>query len=157
MKSSWQSYGSKGNWMRVFSQVPVHFATLLGFSICLGGGGGGDAARRGFFAAGFFGGAAGMRSSVAPLLMFVMRRAGAFLAAGLREGHCGGAPPPLLPYMLAALKSNFAHHSLYGRSGAFLGAGRFYRVSCFISASASIMRVQMAAIMGQKPAARRLI
>ena len=110
----------------MFSQVPVHLATLLGFSICLGGGGagGGDAWRlaAGFFAVGFFGGAAGTRSSVAPLLMFVMRRAGAFLAAGLREGHWGGAPPPLLPpYMLAALKSNFAHRSLSVRSGAFLG------------------------------------
>ena len=95
--------------MRVFSHVPVHFATLLGFSICLGGGGagGGDAVRRGFFAAGFFGGAAGMRSSVAPLLMFVILKAGAFLAAGLREGHCGGAPPPLLPpYILALPNSN---------------------------------------------------
>jgi len=86
----------------VFSHVPVHFAILLGFSICLGGGGagGGDAVRLCFFAAGFFGGAAGMRSSVAPLLMFVMRNAGAFLAAGLREGHCGGAPPLPPPYML---------------------------------------------------------
>tara|TARA_B100000459_G_scaffold85546_1_gene47907 strand:+ start:143 stop:622 length:480 start_codon:yes stop_codon:yes gene_type:complete len=108
MKSSWQSYGSKGNWMRVFSHVPVHFAILLGFSICLGGGGagGGDTSRRlaaGFFAVGFFGGgAAGMRSSVAPLLMFVILKAGAFLAAGLREGHCGGAPPLLPPYMLCS-------------------------------------------------------
>ena len=100
----------------MFSHVPVHFAILWGFSICLGGGGagGGDAARLCFFAAGFFGGAAGTRSSVAPLEMFVMRNAGAFLAAGLREGHCGGAPPPLLPpYMLAQLsKLKFAHHSL---------------------------------------------
>ena len=96
----------------MFSHVPVHLATLLGFSICLGGGGagGGDASRRlaaGFFAAGFLGGAAGMRSSVAPLLMFVILKAGAFLAAGLREGHCGGAPPPLLPpYILALPNSN---------------------------------------------------
>ena len=103
----------------MFSHVPVHFAILLGFSICLGGGGagGGDAVRRGFFAAGFFGGAAGMRSSVAPLEMFVMRNAGAFLAAGLREGHCGGAPPPLLPpYMLAQLSTQIAHRSLCVRS-----------------------------------------
>ena len=91
----------------MFSHVPVHFAILLGFSICLGGGGagGGDAVRLCFFAAGFFGGAAGMRSSVAPLLMFVILKAGAFLAAGLREGHCGGAPPLLPPYMLALLST----------------------------------------------------
>ena len=120
MKSSWHSYGSKGNWMRVFSHVPVHLATLLGFSICLGGGGagGGDAVRRGFFAAGFFGGGAGMRSCVVPLLMFVMRSAGAFLAAGLREGHCGGAPPPLLPPYMLAQAAQFAHRSLYVRSDA---------------------------------------
>ena len=106
--------------MRVFSHVPVHFAILLGFSICLGGGGagGGDAVRRGFFAAGFFGGGAGMRSCVVPLLMFVMRSAGAFLAAGLREGHCGGAPPPLLPPYMLAQAAQFAHRSLYVRSDA---------------------------------------
>jgi hypothetical protein len=98
--------------------VPVHFATLLGFSICLGGGGagGGDAVRlcAGFFAADFLtGGAAGMRSSVAPLLMFVMRSAGAFLAAGLRLGHCGGASPPLLPpYMRAQLSNSICAQQL---------------------------------------------
>jgi len=77
--------------------VPVHFAILLGFSICLGGGGagGGDAARLCFFAAGFFGGGgSGPRSCVVPLLMLVMRSAGAFLAAGLRLGHWGGPFPP---------------------------------------------------------------
>ena len=123
MKSSWQAYGSNGNCNLVFSQVPVHFAILLGFSICLGGGGagGGDAARLCFFAAGFFGGAAGTRSSVAPLLMFVILKAGAFLAAGLREGHCGGGPPPLLPpFMLAQLSTQIAHHSLCVRSDALL-------------------------------------
>ena len=55
-----------------------------------------------------------MRSSVAPLLMFVMRKAGAFLAAGLREGHCGGAPPPLLPpYMLAQFSTQIYAHSSF--------------------------------------------
>ena len=127
--------------MRVFSHVPVHFATLLGFSICLGGGGagGGDAVRRGFFAAGFFGGAAGMRSSVAPLLMFVMRRAGAFLAAGLRDGHCGGGPPPLLPYMLA-LRSQLKLSTAACSSQRCLSrpAGRFYRLSCVMLATARL-------------------
>ena len=120
----------------MFSHVPVHFAILLGFSICLGGGGagGGDAARRGFFAAGFLGGAAGMRSSVAPLEMFVMRRAGAFLAAGLREGHCGGAPPPLLPYMLALLSTQTC--AVRPQRWLLRPAGRFYQLSCVIAAAA---------------------
>ena len=127
--------------MRVFSHVPVHFATLLGFSICLGGGGagGGDAVRRGFFAAGFFGGATGMRSSLAPLLMFVILKAGAFLAAGLREGHCGGAPPPLLPpYMLALLFNTqiCALQLAYPQRWVLRQTGACYRLSCVMSASA---------------------
>ena len=108
----------------MFSHVPVHFAILLGFSICLGGGGagGGDASRRlaaGFFAAGFFGGGgSGPRNCVVPLLMFVMRKAGAFFAAGLRLGHCGGPPGPVLrppPNMsflsMQVLHISFSQHS----------------------------------------------
>ena len=118
--------------------MPVHFAILWGFSICLGGGGagGGDAWRlaAGFFAAGCFGGAAGMRSSVAPLLMLVMRRAGAFLAAGLREGHCGGAPPPLLPPYILLLKIKLAHRSLCRpQRWLFPANGACYRCGYFIS------------------------
>ena len=144
--------------MRVFSHVPVHFAILLGFSICLGGGGagGGDAVRRGFFAAGFFGGAAGMRSSVAPLLMFVMRKAGAFLAAGLRDGHWGGAPPPLPPYMLALLLNSNLRTTAYSSQRCL--NRQMDRFSTAVGESyqpLSILREQLAAIMAKKRAAAR--
>ena len=79
------------------------------------------------------------RSCVVPLLMFVMRKAGAFLAAGLREGHCGGAPPPLLPpYMLALLFNTqiCALQLAYPQRWVLRQTGACYRLSCVMSASA---------------------
>ena len=145
----------------MFSHVPVHFAILLGFSTCLGGGGagGGDAARRCFFAAGFFGGAVGMRSSVAPLLMLVMRNAGAaFLAAGLREGHCGGAPPPLLPpYMLDACAAQICARSLCPQRCLNRPMDRFSTAVGESYQPLPILREQLAAIMAKKRAATRAL